>query len=107
MNIATKGFDSLAKKLDKIAQISVTEGLRKGASRVEETAKEFVPVDTGNLRDSITSIVEDDRAIVGTNVDYALKIEERESFLSPALQLNKADIQNDIAEDVRKQLGGI
>ena len=50
---------------------------------VEARAKLKAPVDTGNLRSSISSSVEQDYAEIGTNVGYALKIEYGGSKQSP------------------------
>lgn len=50
------------------------------------------PVDTGRLRDSITHVVDDNSVIIGTNVEYAPKIElggsrqAPDGFLGPAVQ---------------------
>lgn len=41
----------------------------------ESYAKQLCPVDTGNLRNSITHVVEDDTVIIGTNVTYAPYVE--------------------------------
>lgn len=39
--------------------------------KIESYAKRLVPVDTGNLRNSITHEMEDDAVVVGSNVFYA------------------------------------
>ena len=41
----------------------------------EGYAKDLCPVDTGNLRNSITHAVEGKSAIIGTNVEYAPYVE--------------------------------
>ena len=43
--------------------------------KIESYAKRLVPVDTGNLRNSITHSVEDDAVIVSSNVFYAPYVE--------------------------------
>ena len=61
----------------------VLSALRKAKERAlemiglkaERYAKEKCPVDTGNLRNSITHIVKDDVAYIGTNVEYAPYVE--------------------------------
>ena len=50
---------------------AVERGLTAAALIVESDAKLRAPVDTGNLRSSITHTVEGDRATVHTNVEYA------------------------------------
>ena len=41
----------------------------------ETFAKQKVPVDTGNLKNSITHTVDGDTAYIGTNVEYAVYVE--------------------------------
>lgn len=41
----------------------------------EHHAKKKCPVDTGNLRNSITHVVDDDSVYIGTNVEYAAYVE--------------------------------
>lgn len=71
------------------------EYLAKKALQVEARAKRLCPVDTGNLRASITSAIDVDgdtiTAVVGTNVAYAPYVEfgtvrmNAQPFLLPAL----------------------
>lgn len=41
----------------------------------EKYAKQLVPVNTGNLRNSVTHIVKDKEAYIGTDVDYGVYVE--------------------------------
>lgn len=112
MKITIKGLNSLSDKLDKVAAVNMQAGLLKGSLRVERTAKELVPVDTGTLRNSITHDVKENSATVGTSISYAPDVEfgigqPAQAFLTPALQLNIEDIKQDIINDIQKQLGGI
>lgn len=65
---------------------------------VEGQAKELAPVDSGNLRASITSRVSGEQAIVGTNVDYAPHVEygtrfmRAQPYMRPAIDLNRKDL---------------
>lgn len=82
----------------------VAKDLQKRALRCVRVAKRLCPVDTGRLRSSITSELGKDGdgllAVVGTNVEYAARIEfgfhgtdslgreydqEAQPFLLPAL----------------------
>jgi hypothetical protein len=49
---------------------------------VEGAVKPYVPVLTGNLRRSIHSRVEAQRAYVGTNVGYAVYVHEGTAFMA-------------------------
>ena len=68
-------IDSLILKLEKLGDLDVTEALEKACLLVENDAKKKVPVDTGNLRSSITHEVNGNEGIVGTNVEYAPYVE--------------------------------
>ena len=51
--------------------------LEKCGATAEGYAQDLAPVDTGNLRNRISHVVDggDNRVYVGTNVDYALYVE--------------------------------
>lgn len=50
--------------------------IRKAAHDIEAGAKNVVPVDTGNLKNSIQTTMEGDlTAVVGTHVEYAPYVE--------------------------------
>lgn len=68
-------IDKIILKLEKLGNTSVTEALEKACLIVENSAKEKAPVNTGNLRNSITHVVEGNEGIVGTNVEYAPYVE--------------------------------
>ena len=68
-------IDDLIIKLDGLANIDVESILQKACLIVENDAKLKCPVDTGALRSSITSEVEGDVGMVGTNVEYAPYVE--------------------------------
>ena len=79
--------DKVMRDFDKMNFKSLTES----AVLVESQAKALTPVDTGNLRGSITRDVKQDSAVVGTNVFYAIYVElgtrfqSAQAFLFPAL----------------------
>ena len=63
-------------KLQKAMKGEVTRlALTEAALIVESAAKPLVPVDTGNLKGSITHRVDGDEAKIGTNVEYAPYVE--------------------------------
>lgn len=104
-----KNLDKLEAKLKAIASITPEKGLRRAALIVERDAKEFVPVDTGLLRASITTEVSGKTATVGTSIEYAPNVElgigqRRQPYLTPALLFNKDRINNEIRKDVEEQL---
>jgi HK97 gp10 family phage protein len=68
-------IDKLILKLENLSDDAVKEALNKACLIVQNSAKEKVPVNTGNLRNSITYEVEGNEGIVGTNVEYAPYVE--------------------------------
>ena len=89
---------------------AVERGLTAAAIIVESDAKLRAPVDTGNLRSSITHTVEGDRATVHTNVEYAPYMEYGTSrtaaqpYLEPALLENKAKIQKVFEAQIKQEV---
>ena len=89
---------------------AVERGLTAAALLVEGDAKLRAPVDTGNLRSSITHTVSGDRATVHTNVQYAPYIEYSTSrmaaqpYLTPALLENKAKIQKVFEAQIKQEV---
>ena len=73
--MATITIEELIGKLNKLENIDYTEPLTKAAFLVENEAKKKCPVGTGELRNSITSEVEGNQAVVGSNLEYAPYVE--------------------------------
>lgn len=71
MGVKVVGTKTLDIKLDKLADADISQLLYKAGLMVEAEAKVLCPVDTGELRDSITTEVEGDECRVGTNKEYA------------------------------------
>ena len=68
-------LEKLIGKLNKLSNQQMDQALNKACILVENQAKENCPVDTGELRMSITHYVEGDTGIVGTNKQYAPYVE--------------------------------
>ena len=98
-------FNQLSKSFQTVIKKSVTTA----ALLVHGDATRLAPVDTGRLRSSLTYITQDNAAIVGTDVEYAKKMEYGGSkqapngYLRPALY-NNIDKINAI---FTKQLKGL
>ena len=66
---------------------------------VEGEAKVRCPVDTGNLRSSISHGSDEEKATIGTNVEYAVNVEKGTSkqkaqpYLTPAVENNIGKIE--------------
>lgn len=104
----THNIDNLSEAIKKAVQ----QGIKKGALLVERDAKIACPVDTGNLRASITTTQGDMEAEVGTNVEYAEYVEMGTSkkaarpYLYPALVNNRANIEKLIQNEIKNAAGG-
>ena len=68
-------LDKLNYKLETLANLDISKALNKACLVVENEAKRLCPVDTGDLRNSITHEVDDGVGIVGTNKEYAPYVE--------------------------------
>ena len=79
MSVEVIGADRLKKKLSNLAKIKVEKALSKACLLVEGQAKLLCPVDTGALRESIHTKVENDgkemRGTVYTQTEYAPFVE--------------------------------
>lgn len=82
-------------KVDEVlraTKAAVERGLEAVGLQAEGYAKMICPVDTGNLRNSITHTSDGEAAYVGTNVEYAPYVEygtsktKAQPFLRPAAE---------------------
>ncbi len=95
-------------KAIKSVEDAINKALTASALVVEGTAKNLAPVDTGNLRNSITHEVEGPEARVGTNISYAIYQElgtskmAAQPFLNPALEQNKGNIRKIFADALKE-----
>ena len=86
---------------------AVARALEKMGLVAERYAKEYAPVDTGRLRNSITHATEPDAVYIGTNVEYSIYQEfgtvnqPGTPFLRPAVE-NHIDEYKDIVESELK-----
>lgn len=89
-------------------QAAIKRALWRIGAQAEGYAKDLCPVDTGNLRNSITHTEDDSAAYIGTNVEYGKYVElgtryaRAQPFLRPAAA-NHADTYRNIVKD---ELGG-
>lgn len=109
--MAIKGMDALRKQLTELATAKgLAKGLNKATLRVERTAKELAPVNTGFLKASISSNVYDDYGEVVAGTEYAKFLEfgtfkmVAQPFMHPALEYNRKFIVEDIKNAMREEL---
>jgi len=82
---------------------AVRDALNKTRFKIETTAKNKAPVDTGRLRASIYSKMNGDlSAIVGDGVQYGIYLEKGtrnqkpQPFLIPAVQAHKGEFETNL-----------
>lgn len=75
------------------AQKRTSARLERIAPLVKASAKEIVPVVSGDLQDSISAEVKDNRLEVGSPLKYAQKVEMDTPYLRPALYRHFGKIQ--------------
>jgi HK97 gp10 family phage protein len=100
-------------KVDKVRKkvaAAAKRARKMSALIVEGSAIMRCPVDTGNLRGSLTYKVNEDGAEVGTNVDYAAHVEfgtvrqKAQPYLRPALDENETAIKRVYAKEIGNAL---
>lgn len=75
-DITFAGLDSVLDSFDNVVDEStLQQALGKACALVERSAKEKAPKDTGALKQSITSKVENDKGVVFTPLEYAPYVE--------------------------------
>ena len=76
MSVELKGLNDVLNAIDNISDVSgIDAALGQACALVERSAKQKAPKDTGELRRSITSKVEDGIGIVYTPLEYAPYVE--------------------------------
>ena len=102
-------FTSHKKEVMDAVQQAIDRGLEICGGMAESYAKRRCPVDTGNLRNSITHQQYDDKTeVIGTNVEYAPYVElgtvrmKARPFLRPAAENHKEEykaiLENELAK---------
>jgi HK97 gp10 family phage protein len=107
-----RGIPKLLKRIDKIRALNVIPVITDGVRTIQNTAKDIVPVDTSNLRNSITTRVDSSllRGYVSTNVEYAPYVEygtsrmKAQPFLFPAYYTHKRNIVKSIRQALKDSL---
>ena len=88
---------------------ALLRGLEKCGLVADGYAKKLCPVDTGNLRNSITHVVDEQEpaAYIGTNVEYAPYVclgtihMKAQPFLKPAVAANANEYRKIIEKELK------
>jgi len=71
-------FKDYSDQILKATKKQINALLESWGMQGEKFAKEEVPTDTSRLKNSITHTVEDNFAVIGTNVEYAPYVEDND-----------------------------
>ena len=102
-------FNSHAKEVKAAAVAAMARGLEICGGKAESYAKQLCPVDTGNLRNSIThQQVSENTEVIGTNVEYAPYVElgtvrmKARPYLRPAAENHGDEYKAIILNELQK-----
>jgi HK97 gp10 family phage protein len=108
MPVDTRGFDRIRAGLPD----AIERGIERGANLIADLARQLAPVDTGELRSSIS--VEDGahplaRRVVASAghaafIEFGTSVSEAQPYLTPARR--QIDVQAEVAIEVRKLVQG-
>ncbi len=87
---------------------AIRSALREIGERAVRYATDIVPVRTGNLRSSIAYDADDRQVIIGSDVTYAMYVEEGTSRMRPRPYLRPAIVSHleEYREIIREAMGG-
>lgn len=113
IKMEVKGIEDVVNKLSKMNMIVQTEtkiALKEAGMKIQADAKRNVLVDTGRLKNSITTEIWNNgyTVTVGTNVKYAPYVEygtmkwSGKPFLRPAYKDNTENIQKELKKILQK-----
>ena len=102
-------FTDNSKEVLEAMQQAAVRALEKCGLAAEGYAKKLAPVDTGNLRNSITHNVDEDEpaAYIGSNVEYASYVclgtihMKAQPFLKPAVNDHKDEYRKIIENELK------
>lgn len=92
----------LGSEAPSVVRDMLEEGLDDLAPKIQEVAEELVPVDTGALKDSISTDVEGLTLTLSANTDYASEVNGRDPFLLVDEKDAKQELQDYFQQAVVK-----
>ena len=106
--MAIVSFESNLGEFEKATKEQLARAAAIIGGMAESHAKELCPVDTGNLRNSITHATEDEgkTVVIGTNVEYAPHVElgtykmKAKPYLRPAIENYKGEYLNLLKQEL-------
>lgn len=115
IKLTVKGLNKLIAKYEQRANaLNARQLVILATAAVNSQAKSLVPVDTGNLKRSISPSIDGNRSVaegtVSTNTEYAPYVEfgtsrqRAQPYLRPAVRITKPKIDNLVINEVRKAM---
>lgn len=105
MGTTWSGMDKLTARLNDLVKLDkAKEVVKLNGAEMQQNAMRFVPVDTGQLKRSITLNIEDNgltaRLRAETNyaayVEYGTRFTDAQPFIRPAYRIQKILFENDM-----------
>lgn len=104
MGFEIKIAEDHTKEVKQALDAAIARGLEQCGQKARDYASMLAPVDTGRLAGSIESVVQENTAVIGTNVEYAEYQEfgtsrmgaanNGEGFLRPAVSRHIEEYKN-------------
>lgn len=112
MVIKIINLDKCIKKFGNIEGIDLMPEIREATRKVQQTAKDLAPVDTGALRSSIKTQMYPKRnsGVVYTTLEYApyqefgTRYQMGQPFMRPAMNMHRAGINQSMKKYIKDQL---
>jgi HK97 gp10 family phage protein len=104
------GLDKALQQLSSIENLDFVRAEVKGVEIIADEARRLVPVDTGELQDSIEVIVEGNTVSLVAGTDHALPVEfgtikmAAQPYMRPALDTKESEALQAIVDDLNKQI---
>jgi HK97 gp10 family phage protein len=113
MLIKIINLDKTIKKFGKLEGIDLMPEIKEATRKVQRTAKDLVPVDTGTLKRSIKTKMysKQQSGVVYSILEYAPYVEfgtskqKAQPFMIPAMNINRAGINQSMKKYLKEQIG--
>lgn len=108
MSVEIKIVEDNVQKVLNMTDEAAAKALEEIGLVAEGHAKVYCPVDTGNLRNSITHTRDESSAYIGTNVEYGPYVElgtskqKAQPYLKPAVQNHQDEYRTIIKKNMGK-----
>lgn len=109
IKVKIDGFGRLQQRLRDMKEVDLSDTLTDIAKQIVRDAQSYVPVDTGQLRQSISYDIQGNVVTVSANTKYAMNVElglgqTAQPYLTPAFNQNRKEVLTLIRNDIKRQI---